>query len=87
MASNSVAVQLQMLRQGGIGFVHDFALPFAPELRIVLKDDISLKRAFYLVRHEQDRRSDRLGRLVEALSAGLRAEVARLEAEAAARCF
>jgi DNA-binding transcriptional LysR family regulator len=87
MASNSVAVQLHMLRQGGIGFVHDFALPFAPELRIVLKDDISLKRAFYLVRHEQDRRSDRLGRLVEALSAGLRAEVARLEAEAAARCF
>lgn len=87
MASNSVAVQLQMLRQGGIGFVHDFALPFAPELRIVLKDDISLKRAFYLVRHEQDRRSDRLGRLVEALSGGLRAEVARLEAEAAARCF
>ena len=87
MASNSVAVQLQMLRQGGIGFVHDFALPFAPELRIVLKNDISLKRAFYLVRHEQDRRSDRLGRLVEALSAGLRAEVARLEAEAAARCF
>ena len=87
MASNSVAVQLHMLRQGGIGFVHDFALPFAPELRIVLKDDISLKRAFYLVRHEQDRRSDRLGRLVEALSAGLRAEVARLEAEALARCF
>ena len=87
MASNSVAVQLQMLRQGGIGFVHDFALPFAPELRIVLKDDISLKRAFYLVRHEQDRRSDRLGRLVEALSGGLRAEVARLEAEAAAHCF
>ena len=34
--SNSVAVQLQWLRQGaGIGVVHDFALPFAPELRRV----------------------------------------------------
>lgn len=87
MASNSVAVQLQMLRQGGIGFVHDFALPFAPELRIALKDEISLTRAFYLVRHAQDRRSDRLARLMEALCTGLRAEVARLEGEAAKRCF
>ena len=81
-ASNSVAVQLQMLRQGGIGIVHDFALPFAPELTRVLMQHLSLTRAFYLVRHASDRRSDRLTRFSDALVAGLQAEVARLEAMA-----
>ena len=78
-ASNSVAVQLQMLRQGGIGIVHDFALPFAPELTRVLTTELSLSRAFYLVRHASDRHSDRLTRFADALVAGLKAEVARLE--------
>jgi DNA-binding transcriptional LysR family regulator len=79
LASNSVAVQLQMLRQNGVGFVHDFVLPFAPELRIVLPDQMSLQRSFYLVRHRSDRQSDRLTRFAQALTAGLQAEVARLE--------
>ena len=80
MASNSVSVQLQMLRQGGVGIVHDFALPFAPELARVLTNQISLTRSFYLVRHAADRQSDRINRFASALVAGLRAEVARLEA-------
>ena len=80
LASNSVSVQLQMLRQGGVGIVHDFALPFAPELRRVLTGQISLSRSFYLVRHAADRQSDRINRFASALVAGLRAEVARLEA-------
>ena len=79
LASNSVSVQLQMLRQGGVGIVHDFALPFAPELRRVLTDQISLTRSFYLVRHAADRQSDRMNRFASALVAGLKAEVARLE--------
>ncbi len=79
MASNSVAVQLQMIRQAGVGIVHDFALPFAPELRPVLTDQLSLTRAFYLVRHDSDRQSDRLNRFAQALIAGLQAEVVRLE--------
>lgn len=84
MASNSVPVQLQMLRQGGAaGIVHDFALPFAPELRRVLTGRVSLTRTFWLVRHAADRRSERLGRVAEALVAGLRSEIARLEALAA----
>ncbi len=83
-ASNSVAVQLQMLRQGGVGIVHDFALPFAPELRKVLTREISLTRSFYLVRHTSDRRSDRLSRFAERLLSGLRSEVGRLELIAAA---
>jgi DNA-binding transcriptional LysR family regulator len=79
LASNSVAVQVQMLRHGGVGFVHDFALHAAPELRRVLTDQISLTRTLYLVRHRSDRQSERLSRFAEALSAGMKAEVARLE--------
>ncbi|MCP1170216.1 substrate-binding domain-containing protein, partial [Limimaricola sp. ASW11-118] len=81
LASNSVSVQLQMLRFAGIGIVHDFALPFAPELRRVLEHELRLTRAFWLVRHDADRRSARLTRFAGLLVAGLRAEVARLEAE------
>ena len=80
LASNSVSVQLQMLRQGGVGIVHDFALPFAPELTRVLTDQVHLTRAFYLVRHAADRQSDRINRFAAALIGGLKAEVARLEA-------
>ncbi|PIE10066.1 MAG: LysR family transcriptional regulator [Rhodobacterales bacterium] len=84
LASNSVSVQLQMLRQGrGVGIVHDFALPFAPELRRVLTREVSLTRAFYLVRHASDRQSHRFGQIARALAAGLKAEVARLEQQAA----
>lgn len=79
LASNSVAVQLQMLRAGGIGIVHDFALPFAPELGRVMTDSVSLTRAFYLVRHAADRRSDRINRFAGLLVEGVRREVARLE--------
>ncbi len=79
MASNSVAVQLQMIRQAGVGIVHDFALPFAPELRMALTDTVALTRSFYLVRHTSDRRSDRLTRFARALRQGMQEEVARLE--------
>ena len=81
LASNSVPVQLMLLRQGGVGVVHDFALPFAPELTRVLADVVSLRRAYYLVRHDADRRSERTTRLARALVEGIRAEIVRLEAE------
>jgi DNA-binding transcriptional LysR family regulator len=81
LASNSVSVQLNLIRQGaGIGVVHDFALPAAPTVRRVLENEVSLKRAFYLIRHEDDRRNARLKRFAELFTGGLRAEVARLEA-------
>jgi hypothetical protein len=70
LASNSVSVQLRLLQQGGVGIVHDFALPFAPELRRVLADGVSLRRAFYLVRHDADRRSERMARLSAAITKG-----------------
>ena len=80
LASNSVPVQLMLLRQGGVGVVHDFALPFAPELRRIMVEEVSLTRAFYLVRHDADRRSERMSRLAGAVLRGVRDEVARLEA-------
>ena len=82
LASNSVAVQLQMLREAGVGVVHDFALPFAPELRRVLTAEVALTRTFYLVRHMSDRHSERMQRFSDALVKGLQAEIARLEAQA-----
>ncbi len=79
LASNAVPVQLMWLRAGaGVGMVHAFAMPFAPELVPILPE-IRLTRAFWLIRHEGDARSARLDRFAEALAAGIRAEVARLE--------
>jgi DNA-binding transcriptional LysR family regulator len=74
-------VQLNWLRAGaGIGVVHDFALPFAPELAKVLAAEVRLTRAFWLIRHEGDGRVERLTRFADLLARGLRGEVARLEA-------
>jgi DNA-binding transcriptional LysR family regulator len=81
LASNSVSVQLNWLRAGaGIGIVHDFALPFVPGVVRVLPEAIRLTRSFYLVRHADDRRLDRLNRFAAALGQGIAREVARLEA-------
>ncbi len=81
LASNSVPVQLKMAVQGaGICVAHDFSLPSHRPLRKLLTDDISLTRAFYMVRHQGDQRSERLNRFADALCCGIRDEVARLEA-------
>ncbi len=79
LASNSVSVQMHMLRHRGVGFAHDFALAAFPELTRVLVDQVSLKRTFYLVRHVSDRQSLRLRRFADLLSRGMRKEVAALE--------
>ncbi|MGB5869196.1 MAG: LysR family transcriptional regulator [Albidovulum sp.] len=81
LTSNSVSVQFNWVRTGaGVAIVHDFVIPMAPDIEILLKDEIALTRSFYLIRHLDDRRSDRLNRFAEALTQGLRQEVARLEA-------
>jgi len=80
LASNSVSVQFNWVRNGaGIGVVHDFAMPFGRGLRKILPETISLTRSFYLIRHADDRRLERLNRFAAALYDGIRAEVARLE--------
>lgn len=81
LASNSVSVQFHWLRAAaGVGVVHDFAIPFAPDIRRILTAQFSLSRTFWLIRHADDRRLDRLSRFAEALTQELRRELARLEA-------
>ncbi|PWE28793.1 LysR family transcriptional regulator [Maritimibacter sp. 55A14] len=81
LASNSVTVQLQWLAHGGgVGVVHDFAMPGHPALRKVLPETVSLSRAFYLIRHADDRPVERLNRFADLLAGRLRRELARLEA-------
>jgi DNA-binding transcriptional LysR family regulator len=80
LASNSISVQMNLLRQGaGVGIVHDFALPFAPELRRILIDQLSLSRSFFLIRSADDRLNRRLNLFAEVLLSGIRTEISRLE--------
>ncbi len=80
LASNAVSVQLNYARAGaGLAIVHDFALPFAPDLRRVLPDEVRLRRTFWLVSHAGPRDA-RLDRFASVLRDGLRAELGRLEA-------
>ncbi|PVH27973.1 LysR family transcriptional regulator [Pararhodobacter oceanensis] len=81
VASNSVSVQLNLIRHGaGVGVVHDFALPAVDGVRRILTDQVSLTRAFHLVRHADDRNTPRIERFAAALVSGFRRELARLEA-------
>lgn len=81
LASNSVSVQFNWLRLGaGVAIVHDFALPAAPDLVRILPDALSLNRSFYLIRHADDRRNERLNRFAELLVLAVRRETQRLEA-------
>ena len=84
LASNSVTVQTTWVRQGhGVGIMHDFAIPSGARKMIrLIPEQFSLTRSFYLVRHADDRRLERMNRFADALVAGIRSEVARLEADA-----
>ncbi len=78
--SNSVSVQFNFVRAGaGVGIVHSFAMPSADNLEPVLADEFTLKRSFYLIRHADDRKVERLNRFAELLVSGVRQEVERLE--------
>lgn len=81
-ASNSVSVQLNLIRSGlGIGVVHDFCLPYIGRLERVLPNTVRLKRSFYIVRHADDRKVERLSRFAELLAIELKAVVEELEGE------
>lgn len=70
----------RVMRAGaGLGIVHDFALSQAPDLVRVLPGEISLTRSFWLLRHADDRRVQRLARFARDLAKGLRDEPARPE--------
>lgn len=79
MSSNSASVQLNFLRHGaGVGIVHDFAMPAAPELRRVLPE-FQLTRAFWLIRHADDGRVARLNRFAQVLVQECRAAMIGFE--------
>jgi len=84
LGSNSASVQTQMVRAGhGVGIVHDFAIgPGARRMVRILPDDFRLTRSFYLIRHQDDRRLERMNRFADALISGIKEEVQRLESEA-----
>jgi DNA-binding transcriptional LysR family regulator len=83
LASNSVAVQMQILDlSAGIGFAHDFALAHFPNIIPVLADQISQKRAFYMVRDRDDRASEQANVIASLLDQGIKTEIKRLEAVA-----
>jgi len=85
LASSSVVVQFQWIAQAlGLGIVHDFMLPQAPGVRRVMPGRFHLTRAFWLVRPEDDLRAARLDGIAAALVSGLRGEIQRREAQAAA---
>ncbi|MDX1743147.1 MAG: LysR family transcriptional regulator [Ruegeria sp.] len=78
LGSNLVSVQLGWLRAGaGIGVVHDFVMPDAPELCPILANELRLTRTFWLIRHADDARVDRLNRFASTLADGLRTVMAK----------
>ena len=80
LASNSISVQMSLLRQGaGVGIVHDFALPFAPELQRILMDQVSLTRRFFVICSADDRRNRRLNLFAEVLLSEIRGDISGLE--------
>lgn len=86
LAANAVSVQLHFARAGaGLAIVHDFALPFAPELVRVLPGQVRLTRTFWLVTHAGPRDA-RLDRFATLLRDGMRAEIARQEARSPEPC-
>jgi len=78
LASNLVSVQLGWLRAGaGIGVVHRFVLADHPELVPVLENEVSLTRSFWLIRHADDARIERMNAFAQMLSDGIRSEILR----------
>lgn len=81
MSSNSVSVQCQMIAKGlGAGIVHDFALPFLPNVTKVLQEQVHLQRAFFLVQHIEDAQGSRRAAFVRDLKKLMVLEIRRLEA-------
>lgn len=74
-ASNSAAVQMHLARAGaGLAVIHDFAA--TPDLRLVLPGQFRLRRAFFLIRHEDDLRRGRLARFADLVVGGMRRAMA-----------
>ncbi len=66
LTSNSLIMQLRWTLRGcGLCILPEFVAREHADLREVLPEDIRLKRAFYLVRHQDDARVARINRMAE----------------------
>lgn len=82
-SSNTVSVQVNMIKAGlGIGVVHDFCLPHVQGMARILPDDFRLKRTFYLIRHADDRKVERLTRFADLLVSEMKIVVEEFEGDA-----
>jgi DNA-binding transcriptional LysR family regulator len=74
LTSNSLIMQLRWCLRGvGVCILPDFVAREHPELQAVLREDIRLTRAFYLVRHQDDARVARINRMAEVVVDWMRA--------------
>jgi DNA-binding transcriptional LysR family regulator len=77
LTSNSLMMQLRWCLHGaGICILPDFVARQHPELVALLPEDVRLTRAFYLVRHQDDARSERINRIAELVAESVRAALA-----------
>ncbi|GLQ36139.1 LysR family transcriptional regulator [Amylibacter marinus] len=80
LSSNSVSVQMQLAQnKGGICLAHDFALPHFQGLQMLLQDQVSVQRSFYLVRHKDDVQNHKISAVSKFLTQGVKSEISRLE--------
>lgn len=76
LTSTSLLIQLRWLLAGaGVGILPDFIAGAYPALKPVRGDQISLKRSFYLIRHETDVRVKRVSAVADRVVAGIRERV------------
>lgn len=79
LASNSIVVQWNWITWGfGAGFVHDFALPSAPNL-VTVQPQEAIRRSYYLSRLRPSRGVDHLAPILDLLRDRIAAEVLRLQ--------
>jgi DNA-binding transcriptional LysR family regulator len=77
LTSNSLMMQLRWCLHGaGLCILPDFVARQHPELVALLPEDVRLTRAFYLVRHQDDARNERINRIAELVAESVRAALA-----------
>lgn len=74
LTSNSLMTQLRWCRRGaGVCILPEFVGREYPELAVLLPAEVRLTRAFYLVRHLEDARVERINRIAEVVVDSMRA--------------
>ena len=87
LTSTSIQFQLEaILANGGVGIVHDFMAARHPQLKKVLPDQISFKRSYWYVVHEDYAKLERIKVVSEAMRLEIRTKIRQAEAAVSAAC-